>query len=80
MPLFEYRCKQCGHVTEFLEKADTKAVRWRQFRGQSGCFRLLGKGTFPGGSEYRCLFSAVPVGMGTSPAVNPGDLAGQGAA
>jgi len=24
MPLFEYRCKQCGHVTTFLEKAGTK--------------------------------------------------------
>jgi len=20
MPIFEYRCKKCGHVTEFLEK------------------------------------------------------------
>ena len=24
MPLFEYRCKECGHVTEFLEKADSR--------------------------------------------------------
>lgn len=22
MPIFEYRCKKCGHVTSFLEKAD----------------------------------------------------------
>lgn len=22
MPVFEYRCKNCGHITEFLEKAD----------------------------------------------------------
>jgi putative FmdB family regulatory protein len=21
MPIFEYQCKQCGHVTSFLEKA-----------------------------------------------------------
>ena len=21
MPIFEYRCKRCGHVTSFLEKA-----------------------------------------------------------
>jgi len=21
MPIFEYRCKKCGHVTSFLEKA-----------------------------------------------------------
>ncbi|MBN1394645.1 MAG: zinc ribbon domain-containing protein [Pirellulales bacterium] len=24
MPIFEYLCKECGHVTEFLEKADAK--------------------------------------------------------
>ena len=24
MPLFEYRCKACGHVTEFLERADAR--------------------------------------------------------
>jgi len=24
MPIFEYQCKQCGHVTSFLEKAETK--------------------------------------------------------
>ena len=33
-----------------------------------------------GGSKYRCLFSAVPIGMGASPAVNPGDFTGQGTA
>jgi len=24
MPLFEYRCKKCGHVTTFLESAATR--------------------------------------------------------
>jgi len=24
MPVFEYRCKDCGHITEFLEKPDSK--------------------------------------------------------
>jgi len=24
MPIFEYRCRDCGHVTEFLEKADSR--------------------------------------------------------
>ncbi len=24
MPLFEYRCMKCGHVTSFLEKADSR--------------------------------------------------------
>ena len=24
MPIFEYQCKKCGHVTDFLEKAGAK--------------------------------------------------------
>jgi len=24
MPIFEYQCKKCGHVTSFLEKADSR--------------------------------------------------------
>lgn len=24
MPIFEYRCRKCGHVTSFLEKAGAK--------------------------------------------------------
>lgn len=24
MPMYEYRCEKCGHVTTFLEKADSR--------------------------------------------------------
>jgi len=24
MPIFEYRCRKCGHVTAFLEKPDNR--------------------------------------------------------
>ncbi len=24
MPIFEYQCKKCGHVTEFLEQAGSR--------------------------------------------------------
>jgi putative FmdB family regulatory protein len=27
MPIFEYKCADCGKVSEFLEKADSKALR-----------------------------------------------------
>jgi putative FmdB family regulatory protein len=27
MPIFEYKCADCGKVSEFLEKADSKADR-----------------------------------------------------
>ena len=26
MPIFEYRCSKCGHVTPFLEEPDSKEV------------------------------------------------------
>jgi len=25
MPLFDYRCQECGHLTEFLESLDSNA-------------------------------------------------------
>ncbi|HUS93039.1 MAG TPA: FmdB family zinc ribbon protein [Phycisphaerae bacterium] len=33
MPIFEYRCTKCGHVTEFLEKA---GARGKHACGQCG--------------------------------------------
>jgi len=35
MPLFEYRCRGCGHVTEFLEKPNN--------RGKHICEKCGGK-------------------------------------
>ena len=26
MPIFEYRCDKCGHVTSFLEESDSREV------------------------------------------------------
>lgn len=51
MPLFEYRCKECGHVTEFLEKADTK--------GQHKCEQC-------GSTKTDKALSAFAVGKGGS--------------
>ncbi len=52
MPLFEYRCKECRHVTEFLEKADAK--------GQHKCDHC-------GSTKTDKAFSAFAVGRGGSP-------------
>ncbi|MBN1851244.1 MAG: zinc ribbon domain-containing protein [Pirellulales bacterium] len=41
MPLFEYRCQDCGHVTEFLEKADTKAEHPCEECGSKKTERIL---------------------------------------
>ena len=51
-------------------------LRWRQFHGQSECLRLSGKVTFLGGSEYRCLFSVVPIGVGGVTSGEPRGLHG----
>ena len=37
MPIFEYKCKKCGHVTSFLEKADK--------RGSHACEKCGSKST-----------------------------------
>jgi len=55
MPLFEYRCKECGHVTEFLEKADAKAEHECEQCGSTKTDRILsafavGKGGSSGAS------------------------------
>jgi hypothetical protein len=55
-------------------------VRWLQFDGQFGCLRVSGKSTSFGSSKYRCLFSVVPMRIGASPAVDPGDFTRQGTA
>ena len=37
------------------------SVRWRQFDGHFECLGFVREVTSSGGSEYRCLFSSVPV-------------------
>ena len=50
MPLYEYRCKECEHVTEVLEKADAK--------GRHKCEKC-------GSGRTEKLFSPFGVGAGT---------------
>jgi len=47
MPLFEYRCSTCGHVTEFLEKAGS--------RGKHTCAKC-------GGTDVEKLLSSFAAG------------------
>ena len=51
MPLYEYRCKKCGHVTEVLEKADAS--------GRHSCDKC-------GSRQMVKLLSAFAVGGGGS--------------
>jgi putative FmdB family regulatory protein len=49
VPIFEYQCRKCGHVTEVLEKAGAK--------GKHTCIKC-------GSSEMVKLLSAFGVGKG----------------
>ena len=41
MPIFEYRCKQCEHVTAFLEKAGARGRRICESCGSSATEKAL---------------------------------------
>jgi len=41
MPIFEYQCKKCGHVTEVLEKAGAKDKHTCAKCGSSEVVKLL---------------------------------------
>ena len=66
MPLFEYRCQACGHVTEFLEKADTKAKHPCEQCGSKKTDRILsafavGKGGASGSAGGSCPTGTCPL-------------------
>ncbi len=56
MPIFEYKCAECGHVTEFLEKPDAG--------GEHRCEQC-------GGGELEKAFSAFSARMAPSAARAP---------
>jgi len=41
MPIFEYKCRHCGHVTSFLEKAGTKGSHKCEQCGSSETDKVL---------------------------------------
>jgi putative FmdB family regulatory protein len=41
MPLFEYKCKKCGQITEFLESAGNKEVHRCQRCGSTRLEKLF---------------------------------------
>lgn len=52
MPIFEYKCKQCGHVTEVLQKSSRP--------GKHACEKC-------GSADLQKLLSGFAVGRGKSP-------------
>lgn len=41
MPLFDYRCEECGHITEYLERADADGKHVCEACGSSKLARQL---------------------------------------
>ena len=41
MPIFEYQCKRCGHVTSFLEKAESERGHVCEECGSKATEKLL---------------------------------------
>ncbi|MBN1975126.1 MAG: zinc ribbon domain-containing protein [Sedimentisphaerales bacterium] len=64
MPIFEYKCKKCGHKTEFLEKAGSDKKHICEKCGSNDMQRLLS--TFSAGSSsssndnYSCPTGTCP--------------------
>jgi len=55
-----------GHTSlnttvKYLHVTEKHLLRWRQFDGHFECLGFAGEATSSVGSEYRCLFSSVPV-------------------
>jgi putative FmdB family regulatory protein len=62
MPLFEYRCKECGHVTEFLEKADAKGKHKCEQCGSTKTDKILSAFAVREGGTSGSARSSCPTG------------------
>ena len=60
MPIFEYRCKKCGHVTSFLEKAGNKKFHACEKCGFKGTEKIFS--TFAAKSGGSSSGSSCPTG------------------
>jgi putative FmdB family regulatory protein len=63
MPIYEYRCKRCGHVTSFLEKVDARKSHVCEKCGSKATEKLLS--TFAAKSDEASTSgdSSCPTGM-----------------
>ena len=62
MPLFEYRCRECGNVTEFLEKADAKTEHQCEQCGSMKTEKILSAFAVKKGGPSRSAASSCPTG------------------
>jgi len=66
MPLFEYRCKKCGHVSEFLERAQSESQHKCEQCGSEKTEKILstfavGEGKSSGSTGSSCPTGTCPL-------------------
>ncbi|MFW6107480.1 MAG: FmdB family zinc ribbon protein [bacterium] len=64
MPIFEYKCEECGHVTEVLERAGSRADHKCRKCGSSRMEKLLsafGVGKGRSSSDGSCPTGTCPL-------------------
>ena len=62
MPLFEYRCKECGHVTTFLEKPGSRKRHPCEKCGSAKTERQLSAFAAHGGGASSGAGASCPTG------------------
>ena len=62
MPLYEYRCTRCGHVTTFLEKPKTRKPHPCEACGSAKTERLLSAFAAHGGAGSSSGDASCPTG------------------
>ncbi|MHC4983557.1 MAG: FmdB family zinc ribbon protein [Planctomycetota bacterium] len=60
VPLFEYRCKKCGYVTVFLEKAGSRGRHVCEECGRDDTEKLFSTFAARAGTTGSCRDSACP--------------------
>jgi len=62
MPIYEYRCKACGHVTSFLEKSGAKGPHPCEKCGSPKTEKSLSTFAAHGGGSSSAGSAACPTG------------------
>ncbi len=63
MPIFEYQCDQCGHITSFLEKAGSQEMHACEKCNSNDLKKIFSTFAVEGGTSSTGDDSSCPTGM-----------------
>ncbi|MBT8493478.1 MAG: zinc ribbon domain-containing protein [Deltaproteobacteria bacterium] len=75
MPIYEYKCPECGAVSEIMHSMSDESVRSCEACGNQGLERLISRTSFAlkGGGWYKDLYSSTkPSGSGSADSSSSG--------